>query len=270
MHTALIDTITDAIMNALVLSAGPVIADSPNQLLPWWATANPSDLYVHSSHITDGNDVFHAVAMGLTVRLHTKDNLFVAYNPEQMKVTDILTKEGIRQSSEEMEPKGWRMLHFLCDEAQKTQRTSAERLARLCKLMSERAVVEIFDILFYKIARSTKRKLDGHFKLDYFIRRRWRDNEEAFKRLVTPLLLNGLLVSEEVDTDFVGAMLQKVRHGEFEGTGKLCNYRKSAHRTPYQNEEKKGWRSGFSDTRQCMGTVSHSRPEAARDNMEPY
>jgi hypothetical protein len=257
---AVLDRITDGIMNALMVSAGPVsagpvsagpvsagpvsagpvVANQPNPLLPWWATAEPQDLYMYSRHITDGNDVFHAVAMGLTVRLHTKDQLFVAYDPEKMAVTNILTKEGEIQFRENVTAKGWRFLHFLCDEAQKTQTLPAGRLARICWFMSEKAVDEITEILFSKVRRSKKRKLDGHFCTDYLLNNRWRyEKSDEYKRLVTPLLPNGL--SGEVDdTDFIGGMLQKVRQGIFEDSGKLCNYKRSAHCTSYQNEKKKG------------------------------
>jgi hypothetical protein len=209
-----------------------------------WSNTQKKDLFVHSANIVDGNDVFHAVVMGITVRLHTKEKLFVSWaeSRERLSVSDILTQTG---SFEYWESRvglnGWRFLHFFCDFAQKNQRIPAERTGRLCKMLSARAAVVLGRIFFKKPERG-KRKFEQHFRLDYTLHREWISptGRFEFERLAAPVRLPANVTGTSADTDHIGDMLMKVKRGEFEDSGKLCHYRNSAQRSLYQNEKKRG------------------------------
>jgi hypothetical protein len=208
--------------------------------LPWWTSATLQELWVHSANIIDDNDVFHAVAMGLAVRLYTTDKLFVRWveSRDRLSVSDILTQTGTYEYwNSQVGQNGWQLLHSFCDFAQKNQRIPAERTGRLCMMLSARAAAVVGCILFEKPERG-KRKFEQHFRLDYILRREW-TGQNVFERLATPLLPTHF-TGTHTDTDHIGGMLMKVKRGEFESSGKLCHYRKSAQRAVYQNEKKRG------------------------------
>jgi hypothetical protein len=239
-------------MNALIVSV-PVLATSPNVLLsnqsielPWWVTTPPEDLYVHCKNIPDGGDVFNAVAMGLTVQPHAETStLFVSplIHREKASINHTLTKDGyVRYKRECIGETGWPMLKLFCDFAQSTQgQVSTDTNGNLVKLLDARVVDQLEMMLFNKFDAG-KRWRDGE-KMNKTLRLRWRESQEnayIFERLARPLLPPGEFSGTNTDALKVFDILNKVKQGVFETSGKVCNYNWAAHHSKYQNEKKKG------------------------------
>jgi hypothetical protein len=246
MDTALLEQITNAIMDALIVSV-PVVDNLPSALmeLPWCEKTPPEDLYVHSRLIEGDCDVFNAVTMGLTVQPDKETlNLFVRVSDhqEQFAVKHILTKEGYtRYKNESIGRNGWPMLKLFSDFAQRTQKQlSTEINERLVWLLHERVVDQIEYMLFNNLNQG-KRWRNGE-KTNITLRLRWREpreNANTFHRLAKPLFPEGEYSSDEYALK-IFEVLTKVKQGIFETSGELCNYKRSAHRTSYQNDKKKG------------------------------
>ena len=245
MDETLIEKMTNDIMNALTVSV-PVV-DNPLIELPWWATTPPEDLYVHKQRITGGADVSNAVAMGLTVpqEVQTSNLLFVSPSEhrEGFRTHNILTAAGYRRYADEAVGKiGWPMLKLFCGFAQASQhQLSPDTRERLIKFLDERFVDQMESMLFKDFNRK-KRWRHGE-KTHQKLRNRWIENAETFKRLATPLVdLGSGEYAGQIDEygRQIFDVLTKVKQDVFEQSGELCNYNRSAHKTKYQNDKKKG------------------------------
>ena len=249
MDAALLKQITSDIMNSLLVSI-PVVDNLPTTSikLPWWVTTPPEDLYIYSRKITGGDDVFNGVAMGLTVKPDAEIfNLFVApsVHLDQFGTKNILTSEGYKRYKQEgMGNLGWPMLKLFGDFAQRTQNKLSEGTQeRLVKFLDERAVDQI-EYMFFDDFDSRKRWREGE-KTKKTLRQRWRwplENEERFNRLTRPLIPPHEFGYSSDNALILFDILSKVKQGIFEQSGDLCNYKRSAHRTEYQNFKKKGER----------------------------
>jgi hypothetical protein len=235
--------VADMIADRIIYTSRAINVAATINSSPWWLTAKKEEFYIDTSFIENDDDVFQAIAMGLTVRVNPTAQLFIPLHVsrDRLQATDIMTKQGHDMYwNSHVGLHGWDMLPFFANFVQTNMLMPATRRAQVCHFLSSRAAAVLRKILFDEQPQQIgKRKLDVHRHVDYMLRREWMSSEAVqFKRLATPLLPNRIFTGTSEDTNYIGETLVKVIRGIFAGTGTVCHYTKKAERSAYHNEKR--------------------------------